>query len=124
MAQKTFDEWLPSYLEFRARAAILLKKSVSSETSELQRESQELEPMRWEAEEARAFAESFYYQAKATGAEQLIAGGWPRSSAFEAAKAKSHRQLWARENTKGLCKVIDSRSMKVAQHLKLLDSSR
>ena len=118
---KKFDEWMADYLKFRSKAAVLLSKPISSEVGQLQKESQDLEPLAWEAEEHRAFAESHYYQAKSEGAEQLAKEGWPKSSVYEAAKAKSFRQIWARENTAGLCKVITSRSMKVAQHLKLLD---
>ena len=118
---RTFEEWMGDYLKFRERAGKMLSQNIPSEPGQLQQQSQELEPLRWEAEEHRAFAESYYYRAKAETADKLVQGGYPRSSAYEAAKAKSHRQLWARENTKGLCKVIDSRGMKIAQHLKLMD---
>jgi hypothetical protein len=120
-APKTFDEWLADYLVFKARAAKIVGQPISSEPAVLQYESQVLEPLRWEAEEHRASAVSRYYAAKMVNAEKLTAAGWPKSSVFEAAKCQANRQLWARMNTEGLCKVIESRAFKIAQHLKLLD---
>lgn len=117
---KAFKDWLPGYLDFRSRAARVLSQRLPSDIGALQAESQDLEPLKWEAEEARAMAETYYYAAKAKEAERLAGMGFSKSVAWEAAKANCHRELWARVNTQGLCKTIDSRSMKVAQHLKLL----
>lgn len=117
---KTFHDWLPGYLDFRGRAARVLSQNLPADLGALQKESQELEPLRWEAEEARAMAESYYYAAKVREAERLMGLGFSKSVAWEAAKANCHKELWARVSTQGLCKTIDSRSMKVAQHLKLL----
>lgn len=94
-----FEKWLVGYLELRNKASLTLFKRLPNEIAELMRESQDLEPLRWEAEEARAWAES-YLSAKRTP-----------------------RRVWARENTRGLCASIESRGMKIAQHLKLMDKS-
>jgi len=123
MAQRTFSDWLTSYLAFRARAAKLLGQRLPSDLAGLQHESQELEPLRWEAEEAAALAESYYQTAKVAEAERLVAQGFAKGLAWEAAKARCTRELWARLNSVAVVKTVDSRSMKVAQHLKLLAPS-
>lgn len=122
--RKTFNAWLEGYLAFRKKAGVTLGQRLSSEQGELMRDSQDLEPLRWEAEEHRAMAEGYYYEAKERNMTELLRAGWSKSPALEAAKAKSHRELWARENTAGICKAIESRAMKVAQHLKLIASNR
>lgn len=121
MFELPFSTWLATYIEFRTRAATVLKVPLGSEVAVLQRDSQELEPLLWEAEEFRAMAEGYYYKAKVKGTDTLIAGGWARGSAFEVSKARAYKELWARENSRGLCRVIESRAFKCAQHLKLLD---
>lgn len=103
----------------RIKAATILQRPLPSEAGALQVESQELEPIRWQAEQDRASAVAFYYRAKAANIEALK--DWPRSAVAEVAKARAYRQLWAMEDAEGLARAVDSRAMKVAQHLKLLD---
>ena len=99
MIENSFDDWLEKYLKTRAKAAKILSKTLSDEVSELVLESQQLEPLRFEAEEARSFAE-------------LYAHG-----------VKDKRRVWALANTKGLCASTESRAFKVSQHLRRLDKN-
>ena len=99
MAEKTFEDWLPGFLALRSRASKTLMQRLPGEITELMRESQDLEPLRYEAEEARAWAESYL------------------------SEKKTPRRVWARENTRGLCASIESRAFKVAQHIKLLTNA-
>lgn len=118
--ESKFEEWLPKYMAFRNEAASTLARPLPSETAQLQHESQILEPMKFEAERHRAKAISFYYQAKVRWMEHYQAQEWPRSALQDVIKASSHKELWAREDAEGLCRVVDSRGFKVSQHLKML----
>lgn len=110
----TFEEWLPSYVEFRKKCATILSKTLSSEPSELDYESRTLEPLRWEAERMRAKALSHYYAAKIAHVETMRAEGWAMSAVSEVAKAKCHKELWAKEDAEGLNEVIKSRQIKIS----------
>ena len=120
MSGQTFAQWLVDYMAFRKKAAKLLSKSLPSEQAELLYEAQELEPLRWEAENYRAASHAFYYRSKAFKSMELTAKGRAASTIDSQAKASSHMELWAREDSEGLCRVISSRAFAVAQHLKLI----
>lgn len=109
-----FDEWRKLYIEFRKNCHVILSKPLSSEPSELMRESQDLEPLRYEAERMRASAMSFYYAAKAKWIDKLKTEGWAVSSLSEVAKAKSNKELWASEDAQGLNEAIKSRQIKIS----------
>lgn len=96
----TFEGWLPEFLALRDRAAKILMQRLPSEITELMKESQDLEPLRYEAEEARAWAESYLTE------------------------KKTPRRVWARENTRGLCASIESRAFKVSAHIKMLTNGQ
>ncbi len=120
---KPFPEWVIKYYDFRQRAMHALSKPVPSEMSQMQNESQHLEPLYAEAQGHRALAFGFYYLAKAVKCEALRQQGRPASSVESEGKALCHKEIWAQEDAIGICKVIESRSMKIAQHLKLLTGS-
>ena len=125
MAQHVpFDVWLSGYRILWGRAAAICQKNVPAEIGPLQMESQQLEPILFDAEEARSQAEAYYYEAKLKAFEELLSKGFSKGVALEAAKTYCATELKLRENSRGLCKAIFSRSMKVAQHLKLLDGTR
>jgi hypothetical protein len=110
----TFLEWMPGYVEFRQKCHAILSKPLSSEPSELQHESQNLEPLRYEAERMRASAMSHYYAAKIFNIEKLREEGWAMSAVCEVAKAKSNKELWASEDAQGLNEAIKSRQIKIS----------
>lgn len=121
MAQpQSFEVWLSGYRTLWSRAAAICQKNIPSELGALQLESQQLEPILFDAEEARSQAEAFYYEAKAREFDRLLKAGFAKGVALEAAKTYCAQQLKLRENSKGLCKALYSRSMKVAQHLKIM----
>lgn len=125
MAQpQSFDAWLSGYRILWGRAAAICQKNLPSEMAKLQQESQEIEPILFDAEEARSQAEAYYYEAKHRAFEDLLKKGFSKGVALEAAKTYCATELKLRENSRGLCKALYSRSMKVAQHLKLLDGGR
>lgn len=116
---KAFDEWLPTYLAFRASCAPMMSARVPNEPVGLQKEAQDLEPAYYVAEDYRADAVAYYYQAKLKHIETMHAEGFAVSSLSELAKAKSYKELWAKESTEGLCNAIRDRKIRVAQLLKL-----
>ncbi len=118
-----FDKWLLEYMEFRAKCALKLGLNVPSDAAGLQKESQELEPMLWDAERHRAWGVGHYYKAKLTHTDALVHAKWPKSALDGTAKAKAYKELWAREDSEGLCKAISSRGFKISQHLKLLGAA-
>lgn len=115
----TFDAWLPTYLEFRNACAGLLGTDVPQERGQLQLESSKLEPMLWRSQQFRASAIGHYYRAKLANWENGRAEGHAVSALDGYAKAKANRELWALEDAEGLAKAVESRSIKVAQALKL-----
>lgn len=123
-AQRTFTEWLSGYRELWSRAAAICRKDIPAELGPLQLESQQLEPIIFESEGARSDAEAYYYEAKRREFDRLLKAGFSKGIALEAAKTYCAQELKLRENTRGLCKALYSRSMKVAQHLKLMDGGR
>jgi hypothetical protein len=118
---KTFEQWLSGYRELWSRAAAICQKDLGSEIGPLQLDAQQIEPILFDAEVARADAEAYYYDAKRREFDRLLNLGFSKGVALEAAKTYCATELKLRENTRGLCKALYSRSMKVAQHLKLLD---
>lgn len=104
--EKPFESWLGEYLEFRSRATKNLRGSVATDMAPLQQEQAQLEPLLWEAEEHRALAE-FYMR-----------------EAVDDKLARRARRVWALEHSKGLCHVIGSRAMKVAQRIKEQSNKR
>ncbi len=114
-----FEQFTLTYIEFRKRAGAILGKQLPSESAQLQMESADLEPLRWEAEKMRAAAMSHYYKAKLEHIEKFHAEGWAVSALSELAKAKANKELWAREDSNGLLNALISRSIKISQLLKL-----
>lgn len=120
MSGQTFAQWMQEYLAFKKKAGKILAQPLPGEQGQLMFESQELEPLRWEAETHRATAIAFYYRAKAFKSMELTAKNRAASAIAPEAKAAAHMELWAREDSEGLCRVISSRAFAVAQHLKLI----
>lgn len=118
-----FEGWLVEYMAFRGSAAATLGQPVPSEKGQLQLESQRLEPLRWEAERHRALGAGYYYKAKLTHHDKFHKEGWAKTALNDIAKASSYKELLLREDSEGLCRVIDSRAFKVSQHLKLLGAA-
>ncbi len=120
MKAQAFAQWLAEYVAFRTRASEILSKSVPGEQGQLMFESQELEPLRWEAESYRAASHAFYYRSKAFKRMEAIAKSRPASTIEGEIKAASHQELWAREDSEGICRVITSRVFAIDRHLKLI----
>lgn len=124
MSLETFEDWAARFQFFRDRSRSLLAIPVASEITELHRESQLLEPMFDEAQEHAAEAVAFYYAAKMREMQKLLAQGWPKSAVDSVGKAAAHRELRERERSERIVEVIKSRSIKVAQALKLITPAR
>ena len=101
-----FETWISRYLGWRKLAVAMTSLPIPTDPAALSQEQQELEPLYSYAEEFRATAE---YHARA---------------AVEDKRAKRARIAWAQEDTAGRCRVIASRAMKVAQQVKMQETTR
>lgn len=111
-----FETWLSGFIRWRAEAAKLLGSRLPSDAVALIAEKQQLEPMRFQAEEWRADGIGYYYAAKLRQMESLE--GIAATAKEPMAKAQCHRQLWARERSEGVCQAVISRAFKVDSELK------
>lgn len=117
MSAAEFESWLESYLAWKRRIAEVLGKPIPGEVTELIYEHQRLAAFRWEAEEHRSEALGHYYAAKHRVIEELSAHGVAKTALEGLAKAKAHRQLWARENAHGVAECVASRVFAVVAEL-------
>lgn len=120
MKPGTFLEWRVEYMATRTKADAMLSKQLPDDLGHLMLESQQIEPLLWEAESHRAEAIRFYYQAKAHRRLGLIASNRPHSVIDSEVKAQCYAELWAREDAVGLCRVLDKRAMRVDHHIQRL----
>lgn len=119
-----FETWLSGFLRWRAEAAKLLGQRLPADAVALIAEKQQLEPMRFEAEEWRADGIGFYYAQKLKQFDMMEDMDIARTARGELAKAQCHRQLWAKERTQGICDAVTSRGFKVDSELKRLGIDR
>lgn len=119
----TFDDWLPTYLEFRGKAYKLLAAQIPLDFGGLQAEAAILEPIRAESERFRAGGVGYYYHAKIKAIEKFRADGWAMSAVSEVAKASSHKELWVKEDAEGLARSIESRSIRLSQLMRQMGAA-
>lgn len=97
---KPFGDWLTDYMAFRRTAWNACSKPVPNEVPQLRLQNQTLPVLRLEAEGHRACAAAMYKKAQED-------------------KVPSHQELWAKEDTDGLCKAMHQRGIAIAQELKI-----
>lgn len=118
----SFDETLAAYLEFKVRAEAELIDPLKNDVVSLRGAREKAERMAVRINDFLADAQQHYYKAKADQTENwILQEARAVSTATEAAKARSHRELWLKTHTEGMAKNIESRRIAISQTLKQVE---